>query len=128
VLNAGEDVLHLDVVLLADEIGSELVTVAGAAAVIRAQHSVALRGEVQSAVVRVEAEVVVAGGRRPAVDCNDQRQWLIALLPAVRKFERPADWGAVGRFPGDVLNGGEFPGFGVGVRIDEKPLAEFADR
>src|SRR5206468_12891045 len=98
-LNAGEDVLDLDVVLAAEEVGDELVAVAGGAAVVGAEDGVAGGGEVEPPVVRVEAEVVVAGGGRPAVDRDDQRQRLVALLPAVRQFQRPANLRAVWSLP-----------------------------
>src|SRR5205823_2727668 len=74
VLDAGENVLDLDVVLVTDEVGDELVAVAGGPAVVGEQGGVAVGGEVQPAVVRVVVQVRVAGRGRPAVDADHERQ------------------------------------------------------
>ena len=102
-LNAGEDVLDFDVVFVADQVGDELVAIAGGAAVVGVKGRVAVGGEVEAAVMRVVAEGSRRRCGRPAVDADDQRQ-LVALLVAGRKFEDAADLGAVGGFPGDVFD------------------------
>ena len=120
VLDAGEDVLHLDVVLVADQVGDELVAVAGRAAVVRAEHGVALGGEVEPAVVRVEAAgrlwLEVVGPPWMATTSGS------ACRPSSSRSgssSGAADLGAVGSLPGDVFDGGELPVRGVGVGVDK---------
>src|SRR5262249_49007275 len=118
------DVLDLDVVLTAEQVGDELVAVAGRAAVVRAEHGVAFGGQQRPAVNPV-LEVVVGGRGWAAVDFDDQRQALAGLV--IRRQFQDAFYGvAVRPFPGDRGQLGQLPG--VHLRVYVRQAAGVAGR
>src|SRR5262249_780601 len=102
-IDALEDVLDIEIVLVADEVGRELVAVAGRAAIVRAQDSLAARRH-QGAAVDPVLQLEVRRRRRATVDLDDERH-LVAFLVIGRQFENALDLlpaGALPRYDGEL--------------------------